>query len=37
VYGLTHEDRVEAGRIGGAVTASRGYLDYYSENSIKNL
>jgi hypothetical protein len=37
VYGLSREDRVEAGRIGGAVTASLGYLDYGGENSIKTF
>jgi general stress protein YciG len=37
IYGLTPEQRVENGRIGGAVTASRGYLDYGSENSIKTF
>ena len=37
VYGLTDKDRSEAGKKGGAVTASRGYLDYGSENSIKTF
>jgi len=37
VYGLSQEDLSAAGRIGGLVTASRGYLDYGSENSIKTF
>ena len=37
VYGLSHKDRSAAGSIGGSVTASRGYLEYGSENSIKTF
>jgi hypothetical protein len=37
IYGLSTEDLSAAGKIGGAVTASRGYLDYGSENSIKTF
>ena len=28
IYGLSKEELAEAGRLGGAVSASRGYLDY---------
>ena len=37
VYGLTSEDRSNAGKIGGAVSTSKGYLDYNSSNSIKTF
>jgi hypothetical protein len=37
IYGLSEEELAEAGRLGGAVSASRGYLDYGSENSIKTF
>jgi general stress protein YciG len=37
IYGLTREERVENGKKGGAVTASLGYLDYGSDNSIKTF
>lgn len=37
VYGITPEERVENGKKGGAVTASLGYLDYGSDNSIKTF
>jgi hypothetical protein len=37
VYGLTKGDLSAAGKIGGSVSASLGYLDYGSENSIKNF
>lgn len=37
IYGLTDEELSAAGRRGGSVTASRGYLDYGSENSIKTF
>ena len=37
IYGLSKEELAEAGRLGGAVSASRGYLDYGSENSIKTF
>ena len=37
IYSLSKEELAEAGRQGGAVSASRGYLDYGSENSIKTF
>ena len=37
VYGMTKEDLSAAGKIGGSVSASLGYLDYGTENSIKTF
>ena len=37
IFGMSEEERSDAGKIGGAVTASRGYLGYGTENSIKTF